>query len=283
MAKFITKLTVFIISLLASTLFAQSFQGEAIYQSKRFMDEGTFKITGSNQDPAFEKQLQESLAKAFEKTYELHFNVHEDLFQEQEKLEAPQQNGGMFTTISFGGEKSYRNRKDKTLIEEEEFFSKEFIVSDSLSSYAWIMLPDTKKIGLYTCYKATVTIPVSAEALADYEKRLADQEKNKTQLLTLKAPEDRVIEAWYAPEIPVNTGPATYWGLPGLIMEVHDENMVYLCTKVTLNPKNAKKIEKPKKGKKVSKKEFKKIMDEKLDSMKDNNGNIIIETITIGG
>ncbi|MFY8187402.1 MAG: GLPGLI family protein [Flavobacterium sp.] len=283
MAKFITKLTVFIISLLASTLFAQNFQGEAIYQSKRFMDEATFKITGSNQDPAFEKELQESLAKAFEKTYELHFNVNEDLYQEQEKLEAPQQAGGAMMSISFGSEKSYRNRKDKTLIEEEEFFSKEFLVSDSLSSYAWTMLPDTKKIGQYACYKAMVTIPVSAEQLADYEKRLAEQEKNKTQLLTLKAPEDRVIEAWYAPEIPVNTGPATYWGLPGLIMEVHDGDVVYLCTKVTLNPKNAKKIEKPKKGKKVSRKEYKKIMEEKFESMKDGNGNIMIETIIIGG
>jgi len=283
MVKLITKLTVLFFTLLASLMQAQNFQGEAIYQSKRFFEEGTFKISMGDTNPAFEKELQESMKKAFEKTYELHFNMQEDLYSEQEKLEAPQQMGGSVMSFSFGSEKSYRNRKNKTIIEEEEFFSMEFIVTDSLTTFQWTMMPDTKRIGQYTCYKAVVTIPVSKEAQADYEKRLAEQEKNNTQLLTLKAPKDRLIEAWYTPEIPVNSGPAEYWGLPGLIMEVHDGDLVLLCTKVTINPKDAKKITAPKKGKKVTKEEYKKIVDKKLESMKDGNGNLRIETIMIGG
>lgn len=284
MIKLIKKLIVVFFTLIASFLQAQNFQGEAIYQSKRFFEEGSFKVSLGSQDPALEKRIQESMKKAFEKTYELHFNTTEALYQEEEKLEAPKNAGsGFMTVVSVGGEKSYRNIKSKIVIEEEEFFSKEFIVSDTLTAFDWKLSNEQKKIGSYTCMKATATIAVTAEQLKNYEEQLAKQSKESTQLLTLTAPKVRIIEAWYAPEIPVNVGPAEYWGLPGLIMEVHDDDLVLLCTKVTLNPKERKKIEQPKKGKKVTKAAYDKIVEEKLESMKDGDGSIRIESIQIGG
>uniref|UniRef100_UPI0040498D70 GLPGLI family protein n=1 Tax=Flavobacterium sp. TaxID=239 RepID=UPI0040498D70 len=280
MVKLITKLTILFFAFVTYCLQAQNFQGEAIYQSKRFFEEGSFKISSSDQNPAFEKELQESMMKAFEKTYELHFNTTETLYFEQEKLEAPQNTNGMMVVMSTGTEKTYRNIKEKKVVEETEFFSKEFLVSDSLRTFNWKIQNEQKKIGNYTCFKASVTIPVSAEQLKNYEKNLKEQEKNGTQFMVIKEPKARVIEAWYAPEIPVNVGPDEYWGLPGLIMEVHDGDLVLLCTKVTLNPKDKKKIESPKKGKKVTQEAYQKIVEEKLESMKDGDGTI---QIMIGG
>jgi len=79
--------------------------------------------------------------------------------------------------------------------------------------------------------------------------------------------EEITITAWYTPQIPVNNGPATYWGLPGLILEINDESQTIICSKIVINPANKLKIEAPKKGKVVTQEEFDKIMDKKVKEM----------------
>ena len=37
----------------------------------------------------------------------------------------------------------------------------------------------------------------------------------------IEVPKTIEVTAWYTPEIPINQGPADYWGLPGLILEVN--------------------------------------------------------------
>ena len=46
------------------------------------------------------------------------------------------------------------------------------------------------------------------------------------------------ITVWYTPQIPVNTGPGNYQGLPGLILEVNDGTETVICSKIVLNPKD---------------------------------------------
>ena len=50
------------------------------------------------------------------------------------------------------------------------------------------------------------------------------------------------VEAWYTPQIPVGHGPAEYWGLPGLILEVSAGNTTMLCSKIVMNPAEKEKI-----------------------------------------
>ena len=64
------------------------------------------------------------------------------------------------------------------------------------------------------------------------------------------------IEAWYTLDIPVPHGPREYWGLPGLILQVSDGTMTYLCTKVVLNPEKGIRIKKPRRGKKITAEQF---------------------------
>jgi len=90
-------------------------------------------------------------------------------------------------------------------------------------------------------------------------------------------PKDKVIMAWYTPEIPVSFGPNKYWGLPGLILEINEEETIILCSKVTLSNKEKSKIKVPSTGEKVTKKKFDEIQKKKTDSMKNEDGVIIFE------
>ena len=60
---------------------------------------------------------------------------------------------------------------------------------------------------------------------------------------------DVEVVAWFTPEIPVSSGPSWYQGLPGLILEVSDDDTTILCTKIVMNPKEKTKIKRPKKEK----------------------------------
>jgi GLPGLI family protein len=283
MIKIIVKTVLWATLLVSSLLTAQNFQGIAEYETKTIF-EG--KITlGGDADPVMQKQIEESMKSAFEKKYQLMFNTVESLYKEEEKLEAPQQNSfGMVMSFSGGGDVLYRNIKEQQTLEEKEFFSKEFLVINPTEKLNWTVTDETKKIGQYQCMKATMIFPVTQEQLESYEKMKAKQEKNPTQFMVLNEPKDRVVEAWFTMDIPVSHGPADFWGLPGLIMEVHDGNTIYLCSKITLNPKEKFTIKKPKSGQKVSGDEYEEIVKKKLESMKDKDGNIRIErSIQIGG
>ena len=80
------------------------------------------------------------------------------------------------------------------------------------------------------------------------------------------------VEAWYTMQIPVGHGPLEYWGLPGLILEVSANNTTLLCSKIVLNPKETVEIEASDKGKVVTKKEYQKIIGEKMKEFRDNRG-----------
>ena len=70
------------------------------------------------------------------------------------------------------------------------------------------------------------------------------------------------ITAWFTPEISVNFGPKEYNNLPGLILELNENGIVYTASKITLNSKKRLKISKPSSGKKVSIDEYNKISKE---------------------
>lgn len=73
-------------------------------------------------------------------------------------------------------------------------------------------------------------------------------------------------------DIPVSNGLGKYWGLPGLILELHESNTTYLCSKIVLNPLDKVEIKDPKNGKNVNQKEFDEIQEKKLKSMMNDNG-----------
>lgn len=262
--------------------FAQEFQGKAYYFSKTiFNDKIKVEDTGVNKDidPAMEKAFQEALKKASEKNYLLTFNKSECIYEQEQQLEKPKSVAGeMSISVSFSSSegKKYINAKDKTSSIEDEILGKEFLIVEPIEKPNWELVDESKKIGDYTCFKAKLLIPVSEKQKKEYEEFLK-KEEIKSSLFKMEEPKDKTITAWYTPEIPVSFGPNNYWGLPGLILEINEPELIILCSKVALNTKGAT-IKVPNKGQKVSQKEFDAIQKKKYDSMKNEDGVIIFKS-----
>ncbi|MBC5863721.1 GLPGLI family protein [Flavobacterium turcicum] len=258
---------------------AQGFQGKAEYLSKIILKKSSESADkASAKDAAFSVSFKELMKSASEKKYLLTFNKQECLYEEIQTLDKPKApSTGMVVSFSFSGDgKSYIDTKGKIKIVEDEIFGKKFLIVDALTKPEWKLVDETKKIGDYTCYKAEVVIPVTEKQKSDYKDFLKKQE-NKTSLFPMQEPKDKVVTAWYTPEIPVSLGPKNYWGLPGLILEVNEGDLIMLCSKVTLSNKEVAEIKKPNTGKKVTQAQFDVLEKEKIDSMKGDGEAVIIQ------
>ena len=282
MIKVITSFIIFASLIFINTASAQDFHGQAIYESKVLMKDKIQFNSSEGMDEGMRQKLEESMKKAFEKTFVLNFNKQESVYFQEEKLEVPKPNSSMniaFVKSNTDG-KNYKNVKEKIQISEEDIFGKDFLVVDSLKVWNWKLENETKKIGNYICNKATAVIPISEEDRKEYEENKKKKGDGKTQFITVSEPKEQIITVWYTPEIPVSQGPDEYWGLPGLILEANDGQTIFLCSKITLNPKEKSEIKRPTKGKNVNRKEYDKIFKEKIESMTDSKGMI---NIKVGG
>jgi len=247
--------------------FAQQFRGEAVYQTKQIINLTSYDENGNviENDPIIEK-----LKKSYEKEYILYFDKSASLYVEQPKLDDPVPGRPAVSSDIPLHSKFYKDIKDKTYVREKELMSKEFLEMDSLEIFDWKLENETKKIGSYTCYKATYIIP----------RKPKDPNAEPKAINILgndKEPQDIVMTAWYTPEIPVSHGPDSYWGLPGLILEVTGMGRILLCSKVTLNPKEGLEIVPPKKGEKVSFQELEEIAIKKMKEMNEMNSRPILK------
>lgn len=243
---------------------AQEFKGEAIYKSKRQID---FKLDSTQMNSGLQDEVMEMLKKQFEKTHILTFNKEESVYIEEEKLSAPNPTGMEMMVIDGGGsDVLYKNFKEKRNTNMKETFSKLFLVKGELKEHEWILESDTKNIGDYTCFKATLIREVediSSGFTIKTEQDSKEKEDEEKQIKTI------TITAWYTPQIPVSAGPAGYHGLPGLILETNDGSQTIICSKIVINPKKSNDIIEPTKGKKVTQKEFDLIMEKKMSEMEE--------------
>ncbi|MVO09062.1 GLPGLI family protein [Flavobacterium sp. TP390] len=286
------KILLFLALFVSLNFFAQEFQGTAVYESKTSTAE-LMKNFGGNREitPEMQKNIEERMKKMFEKTFILNFNKSASIYKEEEKLDAPgtNNNGRMMMSMMGGGGTQYKNVKEKMYAVDKEFFSKEFLIKDSLPKYQWQMVSETKKIGEYTCFKATAVVATDPTDFRNFRMRGPRNEENKekeqkqkdsvngtkkTNFMNddIEQIKEKTITAWYCPEIPINQGPDKYWGLPGLILEVNDGTTVLLCSKIVLNSKEKVEIKAPTKGKEVTQKEYDEIVKKKMEEMREMYG-----------
>ncbi|WP_438710586.1 GLPGLI family protein [Aquimarina muelleri] len=104
----------------------------------------------------------------------------------------------------------YTNVSTNELIFRESIVGKLYVVKDSIESIPWQLHAEHKKIGIYSCQKAT----------AKYR--------------------GREYTAWFTSEIPISHGPWKLRGLPGLILEVTEETgkFEFRAIKINLQPDN---------------------------------------------
>lgn len=247
------------------------FQGQAIYLSKSTLELGSW---GARMSEAQKKQVKDRLKNRLEKTYILNFNKEASVFNEEEKLDAMSGATDSWGKNFARGEQ-YKNVKEDALVQTQEFYGKRFLVKDKLQAFNWNMGSETKQIGQYTCFKASALVPTDELTWFDFSwgklRRQQAQQNDSTNTNTPEIDMTQVV-AWYTPQIPVSHGPAEYWGLPGLILEVNAGNTTMLCSKIVMNPEDELKIEAPDKGKVVSKTEYQTTVMGKMKEMMDNRG-----------
>ena len=272
----------------------KDFQGMAVYESKTSTSEFAKNFDGNkDMTPEMKNQIMERMKKMFEKTFVLNFDKSASIYKEEEKLDAPGQGGGgrMMASFMGGGGTYFKNVKEKQYTVDKEVFGKEFLIKDSLPNLKWVLSDESKKIGDYTCFKATAVKEASKTDFRNYrrkkeapkkdaeegkvdEKETSEKkEEKKTNFFAdIDMPKEVTVTAWYCPEIPVNQGPDEYWGLPGLIMEVNDGKTIIMCSKLVLNVKEKIEIKAPTGGDKVSQKEYDDIMIKKMKEMSEMGG-----------
>ncbi|MFY7740001.1 MAG: GLPGLI family protein [Flavobacterium sp.] len=190
-------------------------------------------------NPNLDKTTINKVNQEFESlTYNLFFSKDESLYEIQDKIESEKSDDFevKFAKIMAGG-LCYKNNISKEKIEQIESFNQAFNVVKAYDEYKWKISNETKLINGFKCYKATAV------------KEEYDEIRKINRRFT--------PSVWFTPEIPVSFGPKGLDGLPGLVLEAtFNGKLFYYATIINLDYKEIKIIEKPKKGKYVSEKEF---------------------------
>ncbi|WP_405206078.1 GLPGLI family protein [Aquimarina sp. LLG6339-5] len=103
----------------------------------------------------------------------------------------------------------YKNHKTKELLLDYKnyrgvLYGKDILVKDSLPNYEWKLSEKTQNIFGFNCK--------SAETINEYGKK---------------------VLVWFTSEVPIKAGPRSYWGLPGLIVQVEIGNQLLIFTTYT--------------------------------------------------
>ena len=238
---------------ISSLSFSQEFQGKAFYMSKINVDKSWM------DNPRFASRrgyMEEMIKKNTEKNYILEFTSTESTYSERDKIDLGESGGYNWMANYIGDNigKLYKNIQEKIAINETEMMGRFFLITDPLETSKWKMTGESKKIGQYTCFKAVYEKEVQ-ETVFSFGSQNQNRNNVKTKMVE--------VSAWFTPDIPVSTGPSWYQGLPGLILEVNDDNTTILCTKIVMNPSEKSKIKRPKRGKVISNNDFIVLQDQK--------------------
>jgi len=130
-------------------------------------------------------------------------------------------------------------KKEKT-IEQREFMTRKFLISGDLPVNNWKITGEQAEILGYPCMEATKT--------------------DTSGIIT---------RAWFTPAINISAGPSNYCNLPGMVLKVDIDNgkRIIEATNISMDDPGDDVFEKPRKGKKVNKEEFDRIVAEKMEEM----------------
>ena len=128
----------------------------------------------------------------------------------------------------------YKNHLDGVMLSQASIDGKEYLIEEPLTEMKWKIGRKKRNISGYECIEATA-----------------------------KTANGTPITAWYTPDIPISDGPASYSGLPGLILYVDQNNgmRVFSCMSIEQD-NNSLSIEAPDTGEKVSREQYRKVVTE---------------------
>lgn len=205
----------------------------------------TYSVSIKTENKPIKEEIKETynniVALAKTQKFLLKFNKQYASFTIQEKLTSKNEYEEKMHKISRA---AFTSRNDvftdilkKITLEKT---SEGVLIKKENQSSSWKLTNESKKIDTYLCYKATL------------EEHFPKRDGTTGS---------RTITAWFAPSLPYSYGPKTYYGLPGLILELTEKNTTYLASNIELSEKELK-ITFPS-GKTISQEEYdKKLKDQ---------------------
>jgi GLPGLI family protein len=213
--------------------------------------------------------------------FELIFNESVSLFRSVVDDEAPDPfanaggggGGGMRFNFRMPTTSTYTDMAKQMQYEERAFFEKEFLIVDSLKQYKWKLSEETKTIAKQLCKKATTMITAPQMMRMRVSMGRGGENNTDTTANTPRAPKETELVVWYAENIPVSFGPDNYSGLPGVIMEIDQDNGATVTTAVEVSAKYPKKeLVAPTKGDKMNRVQFQENMQKLMQEMQRGGG-----------
>jgi len=194
------------------------------------------------------KAMMKDLPKERRSIKTLYFSTDASLYEKSKTAETRDMSGfngdgrgmRMGMGMNAADNKVFINLKKNEIVEQREFMTRMFLIERDMPETAWKITGNQKMVLNYPCMEAT---SVDTAGL--------------------------VTKAWFAPSIPVQSGPALFCNLPGLVLEVNINEgfQVFTAQSISLEAPEKETLKKPKEGKKVTQEEFDEIVAEKLKEM----------------
>ena len=216
---------------------AQINQGIALYEETKVVltPEKRKQIEDQMPDPNIREMVFKKLEENSKSSMVLVFNQDVSSY----KVSESQGNDSRVKSLGEGTGKNYfKDLSKKAYLSKADILGKPFLISDVLKKIDWKLTGEGKKIDKMNCQKATAIV-------GKYE-----------------------VEAWFALEIPVSSGPANYWGLPGLIIELKEKGgKTFTFKDFKEEVPTDGELAMPTEGKKVSQKEYDEILAQKTKEL----------------
>ncbi len=227
----------------AQVIFAQTSQGIITYEVKVNMHRTL---------PTDRQEMKTMIPEFRTNKEQLFYNENESLYkpiieeEEDEDFETPRPR----MQIRMPQNETYINQSQSKRISLQEFMGKKFLIEDTLRLRAWKLEADTKEIKGHLCKQAT----------------FYNEERKQN------------IVAWYTDKLRPFLGPDNFNTLPGAVLQVDINDGERTITAINLEQRQLKKgeLKIPTGGTKTTETEFRKMMDEQMQRMRANGGNVII-------
>jgi GLPGLI family protein len=205
---------------------------------------------------------------------QLFFSASESIYKpliedEEQDMTVSGGGGGMTFRMQMPNIEIYYNADDQNALTSQEFMGKQYLIIDSLTVSPWKFGTETKTILGYECRQAYYT---SKEQMTTMRMTGSGPPTPETREVT------REITAWYTDKIRPSLGPDRYYTLPGTILaiDVNNGERVTVATKVDLRALKKNELKVPDKGDKVTQKQFRAMMEEQMQKMRQGGGGFMI-------
>ena len=236
-----------LISIIAvQTVFGQETAGSIVYETK---------VNMHRLIPKERLEAMKTMIPEFQTSKNhLFFNESESMYKpiiedSEEDMTAQQGGRGGFRMNFQQNTEIYFNQSESKILLSQEFFGKQYLISDSLELQPWKFGEGTKVIAGYEC------------KMAYY---IDDSNPERVQEIT----------AWYTDKIRPFLGPDRFYSFPGTILaiDINNGERVTIAQKVELRELRKSELKAPTKGEPITQAEFRKMMEERMQQMRQQGG-----------